>query len=435
MRKFMKAIAAIMLMVAVVCAAGCKKPDDPNNGGNNDGGNNGGNGGGNGGGSNPTAEGIYLGIIGFNQHQYEKEIVFLNASTQSTFSSFIDGLQMENLTGLYYADYLALQRMQSYGEPPKLAKVALVTFTDGLDNTSVSPATPELNPEQYPSKEAYLNALNSKIKNDKVHGYSINAYTIGLKGTDALSNLEEFRYNMQMLASSQNNVYEADNVNQVIDNFAEIADDLYSETATASLKLLLPGGYPDGLEMRFTFDGSSTPENSSLYIQCTYRNLGTAIRLESITYHGFNAGESVMESNEVENGFMKFVFVDLTKNNGNLISESDKEKLQVYKKTTTSWGLDSEFDKDQQSHIITEQKSAVIMLVLDCTTSLGTESFAKMKEAAKHFIEILLNSNNGGGGNGGGNGIYNDLEYVDLGLPSGILWATCNVGADAPEDY
>ncbi len=26
-------------------------------------------------------------------------------------------------------------------------------------------------------------------------------------------------------------------------------------------------------------------------------------------------------------------------------------------------------------------------------------------------------------------------EYVDLGLPSGLLWATCNVGAEFPEDY
>lgn len=26
-------------------------------------------------------------------------------------------------------------------------------------------------------------------------------------------------------------------------------------------------------------------------------------------------------------------------------------------------------------------------------------------------------------------------EYVDLGLPSGTLWATCNVGANTPEDY
>ena len=32
-------------------------------------------------------------------------------------------------------------------------------------------------------------------------------------------------------------------------------------------------------------------------------------------------------------------------------------------------------------------------------------------------------------------GGLNGHEYVDLGLPSGTLWATCNVGADKPEDY
>ena len=29
----------------------------------------------------------------------------------------------------------------------------------------------------------------------------------------------------------------------------------------------------------------------------------------------------------------------------------------------------------------------------------------------------------------------NNHEYVDLGLPSGLLWATCNVGATSPEEY
>lgn len=33
------------------------------------------------------------------------------------------------------------------------------------------------------------------------------------------------------------------------------------------------------------------------------------------------------------------------------------------------------------------------------------------------------------------NDSYNGHEYVDLGLPSGTLWATCNVGASKPEDY
>ena len=37
-------------------------------------------------------------------------------------------------------------------------------------------------------------------------------------------------------------------------------------------------------------------------------------------------------------------------------------------------------------------------------------------------------------GNDQGNEL-NGHEYVDLGLPSGTLWATCNVGSEMPEDY
>ena len=33
------------------------------------------------------------------------------------------------------------------------------------------------------------------------------------------------------------------------------------------------------------------------------------------------------------------------------------------------------------------------------------------------------------------NNMVNGHEYVDLGLPSGLKWATCNVGANSPEDY
>ncbi len=38
--------------------------------------------------------------------------------------------------------------------------------------------------------------------------------------------------------------------------------------------------------------------------------------------------------------------------------------------------------------------------------------------------------------NGGQGGVdENQYEYVDLGLPSGLKWATCNVGATKPEEY
>ena len=43
------------------------------------------------------------------------------------------------------------------------------------------------------------------------------------------------------------------------------------------------------------------------------------------------------------------------------------------------------------------------------------------------------NSNNGGGR--ATTGTISGHDYVDLGLPSGLKWATCNVGATTPEDY
>ena len=45
------------------------------------------------------------------------------------------------------------------------------------------------------------------------------------------------------------------------------------------------------------------------------------------------------------------------------------------------------------------------------------------------------NSQKTSGNNNVASGKINGHEYVDLGLPSGLLWATCNVGASSPEDY
>lgn len=68
-----------------------------------------------------------------------------------------------------------------------------------------------------------------------------------------------------------------------------------------------------------------------------------------------------------------------------------------------------------------------------------------MKKLAKALIAIMLmtvavfamgckpeNDPNNNGGNDDG---MNGHEYVDLGLPSGTLWATCNVGATTPVGY
>ena len=93
MSKITTAIAAIMLTVAVVCAACTKDPENGsgnNNGGNGSGGGN--NGGGNSGGG--TSEGVYLGVIGFNDDLKTKTIGLLDASSESAYVNFINGLEM-----------------------------------------------------------------------------------------------------------------------------------------------------------------------------------------------------------------------------------------------------------------------------------------------------------------------------------------------------
>lgn len=56
------------------------------------------------------------------------------------------------------------------------------------------------------------------------------------------------------------------------------------------------------------------------------------------------------------------------------------------------------------------------------------EGFLK-KSGSSGYINIPTLSNHDGWN------VYDHHDYIDLGLPSGTLWATCNVGADAPEDF
>ena len=377
-----------MLIVAVAFAAGCKKDSaEPNNGGNG-----GGNGGG---GSSLTEEGIYLGVIGFNDNLYTKEIGLLNNSTTNDYKTFINNLTAANGTALYYADYVALDKLKSSQEPPKLTNVVLVTFTDGLDNVSIGPSLP--NPGNYNTDEEYRNALHNKIKNDIVHGKHINAYTIGLKGLDAQADLATFRANLKKLASDDNNVYEADNMNQALESFAEIAESLHSVSTTSKLMLKIPGGYNSGIQIRFTFDNVTSVENSNLYIEATYTKNASGLVLNNISYHGFKNGATSLASVGVEGSYYKIVFENLTKNNGDILSQTDINRIKLWKNNSTNWVPETEFTPNGSTQVIEEQSSALIMLVLDCTTSLGVNDFDSMKTAAKEFVETLIASNGGSG--------------------------------------
>ena len=409
MKKFITTITALMLTVFLAFAFnGCKPgpdPDDPED-------------------NMPTKEGVYLGIIGFNQTLTVKNISLLDKSSYPSFKNFISDLDMYIGTGLYYADYNAIEKLKSYGEPPKLANVALVTFTDGLDNVSTD-NDKSINPLEYYTDIEYYSALNNMIENDPIHGKSISAYTIGIKGND-VDDYDLFYNNLNKLASSKENVYEASDMNEVLEYFAEIAESLNSKTTTTKLKLQIPGGYNDGTKIRFTFDNVNSADNSSKYIECTYTRTSSGRTLDNITYHGLKKGETVLNSVAKIGLYYEFEFGNLTFDDGNIVNLSDVSRLKLWKEISTGWQRDGEFIPENSSKVVEEKSSALIMLVLDCTSSLGND-FNNMKQGAIKFVETLVNS----GGNSGE--FLSGHEYVDLGLS--VKWATCNVGASKPEDY
>ena len=51
------------------------------------------------------------------------------------------------------------------------------------------------------------------------------------------------------------------------------------------------------------------------------------------------------------------------------------------------------------------------------------------------WLQSCDREDNNGDNNGGNNGGSTSVKWVDLGLPSGLLWADRNVGANSPEDY
>ena len=385
-------------------------------------------------------EGIYLGIIGFNTELFVKDISLLNKSTASSFTTFINGLKAGQGTGLYYADYTALKELKAFAAPPKLKNVALVTFTDGLDNVSTGDLIHD--PQRYGSTSKYRDALHNMIVNERLHGLSVSAYTIGVKGNDVTDDAL-FMENLRTLASSDNNVFQVSDMNEAVKRFQKIAASLYSVSSFTSLGVDVPGGYDEGQRLRFVFDNAPAA-SSSLYIEAVYHRTSNGRTLKDITYYGFAQGETSINSSSSSGAYYHFLFPDLKDTNGKSVAQSVLKKVTLWKVTSNGgWDKESEFNPASSSETIEDKSSAMIVLVLDCTTSLGTSDFKKMQQAGKSFVNTLVNpgtisddddTNTSGYGNGG-SGSLGGHDYVDLGLPSGTLWGTCNVGATSPEGY
>ena len=333
----------------------------------------------------PAKEGLYLGIVGFNSELYTMPLGLLNQDTKREFVNFVDGLAMQNGTILYHAVNTGLNSLAAAKIPENLINVSVVTFTDGLDQGSYILSS-------YNSGSEYLTAVNSRINNELIGGTNISAYSIGVRGSD-VADIESFRNNLNKLSSDPaHNVFEVSNMSEASEKFAQIAQQLYNQSTFYNVTLKLPAQEPN-TKIRFTFDNVSEATASQCYIEGTYIRTNGRGQLTDIRYVGLESMSGVAVTASSEGIFDVFAFQNLTDTEGNQIS-TDYVKQWNWLESAAQWQYNSEFTPSGNTEVVNEYKSAMIMLVLDCSSSLGSD-FVNMKTAANGFIETLSGNYNG----------------------------------------
>ena len=372
-RSFLKALCSVLVLCFSFVAC---EPEPPVTGGGNTGGGNTGNK------VTDSESGLYMGITGFNNDLYHymndgRYFSLLTESSSPRFKGFVNGLKIDISTVLYYAVDASVSNMEQATFPDDMTKVALITFTDGLDEGSFG----------YDSKYADVTTVSQHLKSARVDGKSIEAYAIGLKGNDVVDEAK-FKADLTALSSSAENAMEVKDMSEVDAKFQELAASLYNESQVQSITLTVPVK-PNGVKTRFTFAGNLANESqSNCYIEGVWDNNGSLI---NVTYVGLkcSSGSTVSSSTVADNKTLRtFTFTDIAKADG---SEVVTSKVQVWNMNvgSTVWTPNSEFDPSKNSQTIVEQKSALIMLVLDCSSSLGEEGLQQIKQTVNNFIETL----------------------------------------------
>ena len=372
-RSFLKVLYSVLMLCFSFVAC---EPEPPVTGGGNTGGGNTGNK------VTYSESGLYMGITGFNNDLYHymndgRYFALLTESSSPRFKGFVNGLKIDISTVLYYAVDASVSNMEQATFPDDMTKVALITFTDGLDEGSFG----------YDSKYADVTTVSQHLKSARVDGKSIEAYAIGLKGNDVVDEAK-FKADLTALSSSAENAMEVKDMSEVDAKFQELAASLYNESQVQSITLTVPVK-PNGVKTRFTFEGNLANESqSNCYIEGVWDNNGS---LTNVTYVGLkcSSGSTVSSSTVADNKTLRtFTFTDIAKADG---SEVVTSKVQVWNMNvgSTVWTPNSEFDPSKNSQTIVEQKSALIMLVLDCSSSLGEEGLQQIKQTVNNFIETL----------------------------------------------
>ena len=324
---------------------------------------------------------VYLGIIGFNKELYPTPVGLLDLSSVDSYTDWVNNLTLNSNTLLYHAVYTGINTLQSVNYKNKLSNAVLVTFTDGLDQGSLA-----LNYD-FRTDQEFAQYLSELISNTKVQDVPLQAYALGVKGTDVSDDLL-FMTNLNSLSSKPENVHQVSSMSQISSEFNAIYEDIVKRRDQLILTISVPV-MSDGATCRFTFDNASNAESSKVWAQGTFNR--STMSLENITYEGLssNSGNTIRGS---QNGLnVSFTFFDCRDRNGNILQLPDKNYIDhwTYVASNKTWQHNVEMGNNDIE--LEKRNSTAVMMLIDCSSSIGSNDFENIQNVANVFIERLIN--------------------------------------------
>jgi hypothetical protein len=201
---------------------------------------------------------IKLGIVGFSKIN-ETRVFNIRSLTSDSYyemTNFINRLSTQNGTALYYAmDKSVGELMEAYcktsipsTEP--LSAAIMVTFTDGLDQTSRNPDKNILTADNY--YDEILAKYGTKMQNKSFSGIRLQHEIRGVKGNDIISEGQLGKF--QRIGESLGNFKLLDNYSELGREFEDIAKNLIDQWRI--LNLYVPNSFSG--RVAWTYPGERT---------------------------------------------------------------------------------------------------------------------------------------------------------------------------------
>ena len=360
---------------------------------------------------NPTKQ-LYVGAVAFNQNVRQMAITsdmeavkaFINEQTNDKdFTAFAYSVSKGN--NLFDAPEL-----------PDFDHVFMLNFSDGTDNYSNMKWGEE-------GRIVNNNFAYDTARYDLSNRVGLNSYAIGFGAKEA-----DFREKMKKIVMGFGNYYAAASSGDLQPTFNEIAKSMLASAKNVLLKTN-PGYYVGFYKyFRLSFvaeDGSK----DYIYAQMD----GTPTTGYTLTISKIDNGYAYFEApaKGVLDDETGKVHIPLN----NLKFVKGGKDLQYKFTIEVSFDGESYYEDVEEASTAEEiSKRIAVVLVLDCSTSMG-DAFAPMKAAAIEFIKTMekMKVDDSDPNIPDPNPNTGNHEYVDLGLS--VKWATCNVGASKPEEY